>query len=725
MVKDAETHADDDRRQRELVEARNNAENAAYQAEKQLEELGDSVDDVLQGGDRGGDQGRPRHARVRGRRRDQRQDRGAADGLPQGVRADVRARPPQAQQADAGNGAGGRRRADADGSAEEEVVDAEVVDGEERSRRAERDRQRRAASRLDEEPPTAQHGEEEPAGDGDPEPRPRSRSTERPRRRGRASRRGGPLARASASATSTSTLAQRTQADFENYRKRAAQGGRGGRRAREERPGRASCCPWSTTSSGRWPRPRTGEQHLAEGVQLVHSELVAVLERNGVEPFDPAGEQFDPDPARGALDARARRAPTPGVVLDVVEKGYRLNGTVLRPARVVVSRRRADGRRSRTPTRCSASTRRPPTRRSRRPTASSRASTTRTEPGRRGGRGALQGDPGGLLDPVRPREARAVRLGRRHLRRRASTRARSARRPAAASAAASATSSPTSSAAAAAAARRAGRRPERGRDLETEVHISFEQAMEGAQVPVTRAAVGALPDLPRHRRQARHHAHGLQPLPGPRRRGRVARACSRSPSRAASAAAPAPRSRTRARPATAPGQTRQVKRYRVNIPAGVRDGSRVRLAGKGEAGRRGGPPGDLYVITRVADSPLFRRKGDNLEVEVPITIPEAIRGAHDRGADAERLEAHPRAPGHPARHRPAPARRGPAAARRQGPRRHPLPAGDRRAALALAASSARWSTSWPTVMDGNPRERILPAGGRLMAEDGPRTAAST
>src|ERR687895_158457 len=75
------------------------------------------------------------------------------------------------------------------------------------------------------------------------------------------------------------------------------------------------------------------------------------------------------------------------------------------------------------------------------------------------------------------------------------------------------------------------------------------------------------------------------------------------------------------------GRTRQVKRYRVNIPAGVRDGSRVRLAGKGEAGPRGGPAGDLYVITRVGESPVFARRGDNLEVEVPITIPEAIRGA--------------------------------------------------------------------------------------------------
>jgi molecular chaperone DnaJ len=75
------------------------------------------------------------------------------------------------------------------------------------------------------------------------------------------------------------------------------------------------------------------------------------------------------------------------------------------------------------------------------------------------------------------------------------------------------------------------------------------------------------------------------------------------------------------------GRTRQVKRYRVNIPAGVRDGSRVRLAGKGEAGPRGGPEGDLYAITRVGQSPIFSRKGDHLEVEVPITVPEAIRGS--------------------------------------------------------------------------------------------------
>ena len=75
------------------------------------------------------------------------------------------------------------------------------------------------------------------------------------------------------------------------------------------------------------------------------------------------------------------------------------------------------------------------------------------------------------------------------------------------------------------------------------------------------------------------------------------------------------------------GSTRTVKKLRVNVPAGVRDSSRIKLAGKGEPGRGGGPPGDLYVVTRVSESPIFKRKGDHLEVEVPLTIPEAIRGA--------------------------------------------------------------------------------------------------
>jgi molecular chaperone DnaJ len=76
------------------------------------------------------------------------------------------------------------------------------------------------------------------------------------------------------------------------------------------------------------------------------------------------------------------------------------------------------------------------------------------------------------------------------------------------------------------------------------------------------------------------------------------------------------------------GVTQETKRYRVNIPAGVHDGSRIRLAGKGEAGYRGAPRGDLYVTTRVAPSPVFRQRPDgNLEVDLPVTVAEAIQGA--------------------------------------------------------------------------------------------------
>jgi molecular chaperone DnaJ len=65
----------------------------------------------------------------------------------------------------------------------------------------------------------------------------------------------------------------------------------------------------------------------------------------------------------------------------------------------------------------------------------------------------------------------------------------------------------------------------------------------------------------------------------------------------------------------------------VNIPPGVNDGSKIRLAGKGEPGREGAPPGDLYIITRVRPHPIFKRDGDTLSLELPITVGEAMNGA--------------------------------------------------------------------------------------------------
>lgn len=168
--------------------------------------------------------------------------------------------------------------------------------------------------------------------------------------------------------------------------------------------------------------------------------------------------------------------------------------------------------------------------------------------------------------------------------------------------------------------------PERGADVETEVHISFEQAMEGAQAPVAVPLSAPCPTC-----RGTGAKPGTSPTVCPRCQGRgveaqsqglfsISQPCRQCGGTGTEIKEPCPTCQ-------GAGRTRQVKRYKVNIPAGVRDGSRVRLAGKGEPGRRGGPAGDLYVVTRVAGSQVFRRKGDHLEVEVPITIVEAIRGA--------------------------------------------------------------------------------------------------
>jgi molecular chaperone DnaJ len=171
-----------------------------------------------------------------------------------------------------------------------------------------------------------------------------------------------------------------------------------------------------------------------------------------------------------------------------------------------------------------------------------------------------------------------------------------------------------------------GPRAERGRDLESEVSISFDQSIQGAQIPLT---------VPTAQMCGTCHGTGAKPGTSPkvcpRCQGRgiesegqglfsISQPCSRCGGTGAIIEDPCPTCHGL-------GAVRTLKKYRVNIPAGVRDGSRVRLAGKGEPGRNGGPAGDLYVITRVSDSPIFKRKGDNVEVEVPLTIPEAIRGA--------------------------------------------------------------------------------------------------
>jgi len=75
------------------------------------------------------------------------------------------------------------------------------------------------------------------------------------------------------------------------------------------------------------------------------------------------------------------------------------------------------------------------------------------------------------------------------------------------------------------------------------------------------------------------------------------------------------------------GTVLKTERISVKIPPGVENGSNIRVQGKGQSGRGGGPPGDLYIVTRVRPHPYFERKGDNLYCEVPISVTEAALGA--------------------------------------------------------------------------------------------------
>jgi molecular chaperone DnaJ len=176
---------------------------------------------------------------------------------------------------------------------------------------------------------------------------------------------------------------------------------------------------------------------------------------------------------------------------------------------------------------------------------------------------------------------------------------------------------------------RGGARPRqapRGRDLETEVSLNFDQAVGGAQVSLS---------VPTSQACATCHGVGAKPGTSPKvcpvckgtgveaeSQGifSISQPCSSCQGAGTIIEDPCPT-------CGGSGALRTVKRMRVNVPAGVRDGSRIRLPGKGESGPRGAEPGDLYVVTRVDDSPVFKRVGDNLEVEVPLTIPEAVRGA--------------------------------------------------------------------------------------------------
>jgi molecular chaperone GrpE len=151
-------------------------------------------------------------------------------------------------------------------------------------------------------------------------------------------------------------LAQRARADFENYRKRAARDAQDA-----ERRGKATLAKELVPALDNLERalhaagidPEVGEsaqgdgetpseevsahEALARGVALVYRELRAALERAGVESYDPTGEKFDPAMCEALATRATEDGVEPGTVVETLEKGYRLDGQVLRAARVVVS----------------------------------------------------------------------------------------------------------------------------------------------------------------------------------------------------------------------------------------------------------------------------------------------------------------------------------------------------------------------------------------------------
>ena len=178
--------------------------------------------------------------------------------------------------------------------------------------------------------------------------------------------------------------------------------------------------------------------------------------------------------------------------------------------------------------------------------------------------------------------------------------------------------------------RGAGRRgrpqPERGADLESRVKLSFEDALEGAQVRVpveveapcrtchgTGAEPGTSPiTCPQCGGSGTvSDSHGLFALSQP---------CPRCRGNGVIVEKPCPTCR-------GAGRERITRRYAVKVPAGAKDGTRIRLKGKGEPGSNGGPAGDLFVVVSVEPSPLYERRGADLVLEVPITYPEAALGA--------------------------------------------------------------------------------------------------
>lgn len=168
--------------------------------------------------------------------------------------------------------------------------------------------------------------------------------------------------------------------------------------------------------------------------------------------------------------------------------------------------------------------------------------------------------------------------------------------------------------------------PQRGEDLEYTVQLSFGEALAGM---TTKINVSSDQPCPTCRGSGAKPGTAPQTCPTCGGRGQIAQ--NQGPF---SLSRPCPQCRGSGRIVKDPcptcrgaGRAAQTRKVTVKVPPGVADGAKLRFPGKGEAGARGGPPGDLYVIARVAAHPHFKRKGADVLLDVPITFAEATLGA--------------------------------------------------------------------------------------------------
>jgi molecular chaperone DnaJ len=167
--------------------------------------------------------------------------------------------------------------------------------------------------------------------------------------------------------------------------------------------------------------------------------------------------------------------------------------------------------------------------------------------------------------------------------------------------------------------------PARGQDVETEATLSFEEAVLGVTVPLRMQSPGTCPTCSGSGAKPGTSPHTCTVCQGAGVTSRSQGAFAFSePCRACRGTGqviddPCPT-------CAGSGITSQTRTITVRIPAGVKDGQRIRLAGKGAPGRRGGPAGDLFVVVHVAEHSLLGRKGDDLTLTVPITFAEASLG---------------------------------------------------------------------------------------------------